>query len=94
MSVLGKENVERLFAGMCTLVFTYEDGSQCKVITTLNPQLLNHHGYNSIDGIVDFDLGRPVPVDEFSYLTEIHSGVSYTLSPLDEFIHKGGKALW
>lgn len=86
--------LDKLFDNLCTIVFTFDDGSQVKALTTLNTSLLQGYGVADVDGIVDLDTRALIPQEMFKYPFEIIEGVTHELSPLDEIFSAGGKISW
>lgn len=89
-----KTNIKSLFTDYCTIIFTYEDGSQVKAITTLNKELLKREGYGEVDGMVDLTTGKLIPEELFEESFDIIVGVEKLTNSLDLYFEKYAKTSW
>ncbi|MEG2262754.1 MAG: hypothetical protein RSC43_00320 [Clostridia bacterium] len=87
-------SINKLFKGICTLVFVFDDGSTVKSTATLNKGILAQYGVSELDGVIDLDLRKPIPVYMFDHIESIVEGTSVELSPIDAMFNLGGKVSW
>lgn len=87
--------LDKLFEGICTLVFEFDDGSHICCLTTLNRQKLQQLGLG-FDGIYDLQKRTLIPEYLFDKIIAIEEGNTREehLTTLDKIFEDGGKFWW
>lgn len=86
--------MDKLFSGLCDIVFTLADGTQILCRSTLSLELLQGAGYDNVDGFVDFMSGRLIPEELFDGDFQVLDEGTARLSELDSMFISGGKVAW